>query len=432
MEEKIKFWRTNTMRSASSISKIKVKYNIPPSIGEYSETKVKSRINEILTSFSNYNQNSKSTAAKLIKKENLKNAKESVIISLREDLEYHKKINKHYLLYKQYTSDICNYYKQNFDEIFKFKSDLCDDLRDFIKVVDKYEGQINQCNKERETMIKTNNDIIRYKNEEKQKLNDKINVLNYDLEKQKLKLDKVNSTLNEYQSQNDNYINKLNSTELKYMEKFENLQDKYKSLKTQYEIYFNMELKKRKMELDFKNNNLCKDEQDKVNLKLQDKILKNIFLKEIIDEIKKQINEIESVNHRSAEDEQMLRFLGKSFYNKFKQRKADRSSKKENKDKSKSKSKIYLATDKSRSKSKGKSKSNGKFHTMKKKFGLNLLVSNNNTQQYFKNKNKNNAINTYSNTSYNINAYGNNFKDTYFTTYKNTKNKINSTSAGSN
>lgn len=434
MEEKIKYWRTNTMRNSSSISKIKVKYNYPPSIGEYSEKKVKSKIKEILTSFTNYNQNSKSTATKLIKEEHQKNAKESVIISLREDLQYHQNINKNYLLYKQYTKDLCNYYKQNFDEIFKYKSDLSDDLRDFIKVVEKYEGEINQCNKERDAMIRTNNDIIKYKNEEKQKLNERINVLNYDLEKQKIQLDKINSTLNDYQNQNDNYINKLNSSELKHMEKFENLEDKYKVLKSQYEFYFNMEIKKRKMELDYKDKNLCRDEQDKVTLQLQDKIIKNIFLKEIIDEIKKQINEIETMNQRSAEEEQMIRFLGKAFYNKFKQRKTE-SNTKDNNDiisisKSKSKSRIYLITDKSRSKSKNKSKSKGKNVAMKKKYGLNLVVNTDNKYQ-IKNKNKSNVANTCFNTSNINNIYGNHIKDTYtnFTSYN--KNKINSTTTGS-
>ena len=431
MEEKIKYWKANTKRNASSISKIKVKYKYPPSIGEYSETKVKSRINEILNSFSTYNQNSKSTAAKLIKEEHLKNAKESVILSLREDLEYHKKINKSYLLYKQYTNDLCNYYKQNFDEIFKFKSDLRDDLCDFIRVVEGFEDQIKQCNKDRETMIKTNNDIIKFKNEEKEKLNERINALNYDLEKQKIKLDKINSTLNEYKSQNENYINKLNNTELNYMEKFEDLESKYKRLKSQYDVYFNMEMKKRKLELDYKDDNLCRDETDKVNLSLQDKIVKNVFLKEIVDEIKRQINEIEAVNKRSEEEEQMIRFLGKAFYNKVKQRRALKETAKENnnenksKSKSKSKSKIYLKTDKSANLRDNIRKSK----TIKKRIGLNLLVSN--SQYYFKKKNKNNALNTYFDTGNNVNIYGNNLKDTCFTSYKNTKNKINSTTTGS-
>ena len=128
--------KSKTLRIASSISKIKVRYNYHPNIGDYkepfNESKMRLKINEILNSFSSYNDKSKSTAAKLIKEENLKNAKENIIISLREDLEYHKKINRHYLLYKQYATDISNYYKQNFDEIFKFKADLRSDLSDFI------------------------------------------------------------------------------------------------------------------------------------------------------------------------------------------------------------------------------------------------------------------------------------------------------------
>ena len=134
--------KSKTLRIASSISKIKVRYNYYPNIGDYkepfNESKMRLKINEILNSFSSYNDKSKSTAAKLIKEENLKNAKENIIISLREDLEYHKKINRHYLLYKQYATDISNYYKQNFDEIFKFKADLRSDLSDFIKIVEEY------------------------------------------------------------------------------------------------------------------------------------------------------------------------------------------------------------------------------------------------------------------------------------------------------
>jgi len=317
---------------------------------------------------------------------------------------------------------LCNYYKQNFDEIFKYKSDLSVDLRDFIKVVENFEDQIKQCDKDRVTMIKTNNDIIKYKNQETQRLNERINVLNYDLEKQKIKLDKINSILDEYHSQNENYISNLNKTELNYMENFEILENKYKRLKAQYELYFNMEMKRRKIELDYKDNNLCRDEADKVNLNLQDKIVKNNFLKEMVEEIKRQIKEIESVNKRTEEEEQMIRFLGKAFYNKVKQRRAENSVKKENNE-NKSKSKIYLKTDKSIN----QINNQGKNKNMKKKFGLNLIISN--SQNYMKNKNKSNTLTTYFNTSNNI--YGNNLKETNFSSHKNTKNKINSTTTGS-
>ena len=429
MEEKFKFWKANTKRNASSISKIKVNLKYPPGIGEYSDFKVRSKINEILNFVSDYNKKSKSTAAKLIKEVHSKNAKESIILLLREDLQYHKKINKSYLLYKQYATDILNYYKQNYEEITKYKMDLRTDLQDFITVVERFEDQIKQYNKEREMMIKTNNDIIKYKNQEKEKLNARINVLNNDLEKQKIKLDSINETFNDYQTQNENYIEKLNKSELNFLEQFEDLESKYKRLKAQYEMYFNMEMKRRKNELDLRDDNLCREEKDMADLKLQDKIVHNNFLKEMVEEIKSQIKEIEDMNKRSEEEEQMIRFLGKAFYNKVKQRREEKANNtnientKESLYENKNRSNTCLKTDKSGENIKNK-RSN---KLMKKKPGLNLFISK--SQNFFKNKNRHNILNTFSSIRNNVNKYGNNLKDTYLTT---TKNQIKSTTTGSN
>ena len=429
MEEKFKFWKANTKRNASSISKIKVNLKYPPGIGEYSDFKVRSKINEILNFVSDYNKKSKSTAAKLIKEVHSKNAKESIILLLREDLQYHKKINKSYLLYKQYATDILNYYKQNYEEITKYKMDLRTDLQDFITVVERFEDQIKQYNKEREMMIKTNNDIIKYKNQEKEKLNARINVLNNDLEKQKIKLDSINETFNDYQTQNENYIEKLNKSELNFLEQFEDLESKYKRLKAQYEMYFNMEMKRRKNELDLRDDNLCREEKDMADLKLQDKIVHNNFLKEMVEEIKSQIKEIEDMNKRSEEEEQMIRFLGKAFYNKVKQRREEKAKNinientKESLYENKNRSNTCLKTDKSGENIKNK-RSN---KLMKKRPGLNLFISK--SQNFFKNKNRHNILNTFSSIGNNVNKYGNNLKDTYLTT---TKNQIKSTTTGSN
>ena len=421
--------KSNTLRIASSISKIKVRYNYPPSIGDYkepfNENKMRLKINEILKSFSSYNDKSKLTAAKLIKEENLKNAKENIIISLREDLKYHKKVNRDYLLYKQYATDLSNYYKQNFDEIFKFKSDLREDLSDFIKVVEGYEEQIKKYNKEKDAMVKTNNDIMRYKNNEKEKLNETINKLNNDLDKQKNILDKINETLDGFKTQNETYIDKLNSNELEYLTQYENLNNKYQKLKMQYDLYFNMEMKKRKLELDFQNNNLYKEEKNNVNLKLQDKICQNIYLKEIANEIRKQIDEIESIYHKSAEDEQLIKFLGKVFYNKVKKRQEEKNKIEKYINKGEGKKKLLKA--KSKSKILNSNKSRLK---MKKKFGLNIIM----TPREFKNKNKYNSVNSNYNTGGNINIYNYQLKETCtnFSSYKNTKNnKFNSTSSSS-
>ena len=323
MKRKLSFPKTKNIRKASSISKIKIKINSAPNMNDYTGTKMKSHIKEIINSFNDYNLRSRSTAAKLIKAENNNIAKESVILSLRKDLDYHKNVNHNYNIYQKYANDICDYYKQNFEEIFQYKSNLRDDLKDFIKMVDGYEEEIEQCKKDRKTMIKTNEDIIRYKKEEKEKMGERLRKLNYDLEKQDKQLNNINKMLNEYQEQNETYMDKLNTNELTHMERYEILEDKYNKVLAKYHFYVDKEMKKRKLELDYKDGNLCKEEEDLADLKLQDNLLKNVFLREIANEIKKQIKEIELVNQKYLEEQELLKFLGKVFYNKVKQRRAE-------------------------------------------------------------------------------------------------------------
>ena len=323
MKRQLSFPKYRNIRKASSISKIKVKLTSHPNINDYTGIKMKSQIKEIFNSFNDYTLKSKSTVAKLIKAENNNIAKESVILSLRKDLDYHKNVNKNYNIYNRYATDICDYYKQNFEEIFKYKSNLTYDLKDFIKLVDKYEEEIEKCKNDRQTMIKTSEDIIKYKIGEKEKMGERLRKLNYDLEKQDRKLNNITNLLKEYQEQNENYLDRLNNSELSHMERYEMLEDKYNKLLAKYKFYIDKEMKKRKIELDYKDNNLCKEEEDLADLKLQDNLLKNVFLREIANEIKKQINEIELVNQKYLEEQELLKFLGKVFYNKVKQRRAE-------------------------------------------------------------------------------------------------------------
>ena len=323
MKRKLSFPKTTNIRKASSISKIKSKLTSHPNINDYTGAKMKSHLKEILNSFNDYTLKSKSTAAKLIKTENNNIAKESVILSLREDLDYHKHVNKNYNIYKKYATDICDYYKQNFEEIFQYKSNLSNDLKDFIKLIDNYEEEIEKCKNDRQTTIKTSEDIIKYKKSEKEKMGERLRKLNYDLEKQDKKLNNITNLLKEYQEQNENYLDRLSNSELSHMEKYEILEDKYNKLVAKYKFYTDREMKKRKIELDYKDNNLCKEEEDLADLKLQDNLLKNVFLREIANEIKRQINEIELVNQKYLEEQELIKFLGKVFYNKVKQRRAE-------------------------------------------------------------------------------------------------------------
>ena len=324
MDDLINYLQKNTVRKASSISKIKTKSKPHPNQNDFTGIKMKNNINLIFNSFNEYNRRLKNSSNKLIKsqgntiaKENiiiglrkdLENtiAKENIIIGLRKDLEYHKLVNKNYNVYKEYANEVCDYYKQNYEEIFQYKANLRYDLRDFVKIVDGYEEEIEKYKNDRIAMIKTSEDIIKFKKGEKVRMEERLRKLNNDLEIQGKKLTKVSDLLNDYQTENETYQQKLVMNELTHLERYEILNDKYKKLLAKYDFYINKQL----------------EEEDLADLKLQDNLIKNLFLRNIANEIRKQIKEIQIAHQKYNEEEEMIKVWGKSFYNKLKKRKLE-------------------------------------------------------------------------------------------------------------
>ena len=111
--------------------------------------------------------------------------------------------------------------------------------------------------------------------------------------------------------------------ELTHLERYEILNDKYKKLLAKYDFYINKQLKMRKLELEYKDKNLFKEEEDLADLKLQDNLIKNLFLRNIANEIRKQIKEIQIAHQKYNEEEEMIKVWGKSFYNKLKKKKLE-------------------------------------------------------------------------------------------------------------
>jgi hypothetical protein len=154
-------------------------------------------------------------------------------------------------------------------------------------------------------------------------MEERLRKLNNDLEIQGKKLTKVSDLLNDYQSENETYQQKLNMNELTHLERYEILNDKYKKLLAKYDFYINKQIKMRKLELEYKDKNLFKEEEDLADLKLQDNLIKNLFLRNIANEIRKQIKEIQIAHQKYNEEEEMIKVWGKSFYNKLKKRKLE-------------------------------------------------------------------------------------------------------------
>ena len=99
------------------------------------------------------------------------------------------------------------------------------------------------------------------------------------------------------------------------------LDEGYKKLEKQFKYYNDMEVKKMHLHLDEINDNLCAEEENNADLKLQDNLIKNNFLKNIVDEIKRQLEELESLKTKYIEEQKLIKFLGKNAYNRLSQKK---------------------------------------------------------------------------------------------------------------
>ena len=266
-------------------------------------------------------ENSKEKNKKiLIKKANIKIAKENIIMSLRKELKFQKLLNINLLRFKEYADKNSNEYKKNYDNICKYRTQLHSDLSEFMNLVDNFEKLKNDYKNEKELMIKTNESLINYKNQELLKLKYRLDQLNNDTQNQSDTLENLRKKLREYREKNDEYILNIEKNECAHGQKYENLLNEYKRLENEYKYYFDLEIRSRKNNLDRMNKNLCAEEEGLAVLKLSEKKVKGEFLKNIIRNIQSQIQEIENLNKRINDDKEIEKLLGKRGAEKFKER----------------------------------------------------------------------------------------------------------------
>ena len=265
------------------------------SLSNYNPNIVKEKINKICQSINSYNISNIKRSNELIKNTKKYISKKSLIFSLRQDLEYHKKINCNYKAYERYTNDLCKIFKKNYEEIYTYKVNLTRELTDFINLLNEYEETKNELIKEKKLIKQSNDDIIRYKLEEQMKLKNQLNKLNEDLEKQNLTLKDLNNILKNNLTLNENNLKNLQNEELKYNEKLEKLEKAYGKLMNKYNYYEDIMNNERKNR--YKNNyKHDNDEKNEANIKLKEETLKNNYLKNVINNIKKKMKEIHSNN----------------------------------------------------------------------------------------------------------------------------------------
>jgi hypothetical protein len=256
----------------------------------------------------------------LIKKTNMKIAKENIIVSLRKELKFQKLLNRNLLALKDYADKNSDAYKKNYDNICKYRAQMHEDLSGFVSLIGNYEKDINNFKKEKEMMIKTNESLINYKNEEQNKMKEKLEKLNNDTQIQNDKIEKLRKILREYRNENEFYFNNTEKNELNHLQRFEKLKSEYKRIENLYQYYYDLELKNIKLKMDKINKNLFAEEEDFALLKLKEKQVMGDFLRNIIRDIQTQMSEIDRLNKRMKDDRNIEKLLGKKGAEKYRQR----------------------------------------------------------------------------------------------------------------
>jgi len=284
------------MRSNSvKIKNLRVSKTGRISISNYNSNIIKEKIRQIRQSMVSYNISNLMKSNELITNTKKYINKKSLILSLKEDLDYHQKIFDSYQAYEQYAGGICKAYKKNYEDIFIYKNDLAEDLKDFIQMLTEYENGQKDLAKEKRLIKQSNEDIIKYKLEEQINLNKKILKLNEDLEKQKVTLTELNAILKCNLNTNENNLINLQNEELKYKDKLEMMESAYKKLVYKYNYYqdlTNLEQKKKFLNVNTSNS----EETNEASIKLKEETLKNNYLKKEINIIKNKMKDLNNFN----------------------------------------------------------------------------------------------------------------------------------------
>ena len=260
----------------------------------------------------------------LIKNTNINIAKENIIISLRKELKFQKLLNSKLLSYKENVENNSNLYKKNYEDICKYKEQLHGDLSDFIKLMDNYEKLKVDYKKEKEMIIKTNENLINYKNDETVKMKARLDKLNSDTQNQYNNIEKLRNAIREYSNQNNDYFVKFENNEAAHDERYEMLLSEFKRVENEYKYLLDLEFQNRKNNLDRMNKNLCAEEEGMAVLRLSDKQVEGQFLKNIIRDIQSQIHELELLNKRMDEDREIGKLLGKRGAEKYRERMSEK------------------------------------------------------------------------------------------------------------
>jgi len=222
--------------------------------------------------------------------------KESLIIQLRTEHKYIKLLNLYYKQYLSLIKDLKEKCFQNKNGVKEFCDELRKNGKDDTVVIDKYEEKIRQLKKEKKEIIKTNEGIIKIKNEINIKLKTRLleiqTKINMNLEEISKQEKKIKSLEDKKEKQKQEFLKEEEIQKKKYKKLKLRCDDAEEQIIELGNKISKMDLEKGLMSVQLENYEMANDiiEKENKDIQLKEEEIKNQNLMEEIKELTNRIS----------------------------------------------------------------------------------------------------------------------------------------------
>ena len=240
--------------------------------------------------------------------------KEALILGLREELNYNKKIKKTLTKYLSGINRLKEKVKKNKEDVEENCEKLKQEFYDRFTIVENFEKQINLLNDEKKEIIKTNNEIIAMKSKTTESLKKHINKLQTEIEAQRVVIDDLKSKIEVLEDKKANLDNEFKQILIDEEKNYQKLLEEFAFLSKKCE-YYEIEYNKFdkypeeiiKQDLNLFDYTKSKDLLTEENLKIElaEKNFKRDELLNSVNNLQKQINIFEEKQKELKEKEKL-------------------------------------------------------------------------------------------------------------------------------
>ena len=163
--------------------------------------------------------------------------KEALILGLREELKYNKKVEKTLYKYLEDVNKLKEKVKKNKEDVEENCEKLKSEFYDRFLIIENYEKQINLLNEEKKEIIRTNNEIIAMKNKTTESLKKQLNKVQNETVEQRGVISALKDKIQTLEEEINNLDNEFEKIKIDEEKKYKELLDEYLILSKKCDYY---------------------------------------------------------------------------------------------------------------------------------------------------------------------------------------------------